>query len=91
MERCSGGGGGYGGNGGSIMGVGGGGGGYGKQAYGRCSGGGYYCPGGGVNNTFGGGGIGIWSNTGVLLSTYGSGGDVNNVSEPGICIISYYI
>ena len=82
-----GGGGGYGGDGSSF----GGGGGYGKQASGYYGGGGYYCPGGGKNKTYGGGGIGVWSPSGVLLQSYGSGANKNSNAEDGICIIQYYI
>ena len=99
-----GGGGGYGGDGGTAdinVKGGGGGGGYGKISKGGSGGGGgYYCPAGGFNNISGcGGGLGILSNDGVLIKSYGSGGTVASNSsstatlkmqpEPGVCIIQY--
>ena len=86
----AGGGGGYGGDGGT------GGGGYGKQSIGgggdttNGGGGGYYCPGGGKNATNGGGGFGIWDGTNLLIS-FASGSNGSQISEPGVCVIQYYI
>ena len=54
-------------------------------------GGGYYCPSGGLNGDSGGGGIGIWQDN-KLVATFGSGRSGNEgTSEPGICIIQYYV
>ena len=100
-----GGGGGYGGDGGNRAGGGGGYGKVSIGGSIGGGGGGYYCPAGGYRAlnalntdqymknylTMSGGGLGIWNQSEFIIS-FGSGASANNMpSEPGVCIIQYYV